>query len=702
MANDSLFRIQIIDESSPYLQAVIKLGKAHKKRVGFLPDGAFRSYAQRRAILVALDEDGSCAGYILYRRSRGRLIIVHLCVSKSHERRGIARSLVNHLSEIKGDSIGIGIWCRRDYGLSGLWSDLGFVVYDHKKGRSHEGKLLEFWWKDVPNASLFSAVESICPEPRIAVVLDASVFFDLRAPESENTQESKALMSDWLHDLNLCLTHELRNEINRNMNADRRKSHLVFANKFHLISSDQREFEKAYDSLKKIFPAKTSAQDKSDLRQLAWTIASSDAQFFVTRDRWMIENAGEISREFGISVMRPSDLIVKLDEIERASEYQPGRFSGTAMTMRRVRSGEEHTIADTFLSYASGERKPYFLQRIGGILAQPRKHSCCLILDSNRNQLALLAYNWNHGKILEVPLLRIVDTGLSNILASHLTLLLLRAASKEGRVLTVVSDPHLGDPVLSAMQRDGFTQVLDGWAKPCLRMAESANIIAEVLHKLSEELGGNYPHFGSIASAIQDKAFPDRAADVIRLERLLWPLKVTDAKVNCFIIPIQPRWAQELVDQRLAAQTLFGADIELTFNREGVYYRSARPGGGLEPGRVLWYVTKNKKYRESACIRACSHIEEVAVGKPKDLYRRFRRLGVYQWKNVLEVAKKKASNDIMAVRFTDTQWLDRPIPWAKIQGILRSEGCPSTLQSPHPIPKEVFAEIYKLGGVSDE
>jgi hypothetical protein len=96
-------------------------------------------------------------------------------------------------------------------------------------------------------------------------------------------------------------------------------------------------------------------------------------------------------------------------------------------------------------------------------------------------------------------------------------------------------------------------------------------------------------------------------------------------------------------------------------------------------------------------IRACSRLEEVFVDKPKKLFGQFRRLGVYEWRHVYAVAKKDVNEDIMALRFSDTELLTSPIKWEDLQAVLKRAGCPSQLMSPHRIPNSVFAELYALG-----
>lgn len=96
-------------------------------------------------------------------------------------------------------------------------------------------------------------------------------------------------------------------------------------------------------------------------------------------------------------------------------------------------------------------------------------------------------------------------------------------------------------------------------------------------------------------------------------------------------------------------------------------------------------------------IRACSRLDEVFIDKPKKLFGQFRRLGVYQWHHVYKVANRDINQEIMALRFSDTELFTSPIKWADVQSILKRADCPSQLMSPYRIPNNVFAELYALG-----
>jgi hypothetical protein len=99
-------------------------------------------------------------------------------------------------------------------------------------------------------------------------------------------------------------------------------------------------------------------------------------------------------------------------------------------------------------------------------------------------------------------------------------------------------------------------------------------------------------------------------------------------------------------------------------------------------------------YYGVSAVRACSRFDEVVIGKPKALYRRFRNLGIYEEKNVFEVAKNEFNKEIMAIRFSDTELFNKPIFLKTVQEICEKQ---LTMQNASYISKESFAKIYTLG-----
>ena len=706
MTEEIQVKIEEIDDTSPHLQAVIALGDANKKTLSFFPKGAFRKYAARRQIIVALDTQSACIGYLLYGYSRSydRITLIHLCISKLHRGKRVAKKLVDYLIQITNKYSGIGLTCRRDYQLDNMWANLGFVSQYDKPAKT-PGKGLTYWWLDHGHSNLFSTAATHIRESKLCVVIDNNIFTDLYTNENIDTEESKSLLADWLQpDLELCLTDAIFNKINTIGNDTERKNQRQFAQYFNRLICQNQKVDTSFQESKIFFAEKGIILDEFELRNIAITIVS-DVQIFITLNRYILDVVDEIYDRFRVSILRPNDLISQLDELSRKPEYQPVRLAGTFLEQTGVQIGQESLLNDCFQSTKHGETKVEFKQRLRRFIAEKDKFECYVVKEAENQPLALVVYGRHKQHELEIPLIRVGQNHLSATLARHLIFQSISRSAREQRQFTRITDPYLEETVTTAMQEDFFIKANNGWLRANLAVAETASQLSLRLSNLASNLGKEYKchEFANILSIDSSTIDSKILADI---ERYLWPAKIIDANIPTFIIPIKPHWAKDLFDDQLANQYLFGSKTELALNREAVYYCSGSNLRGLKaPGRILWYVSKdkdsykNKGYYNVSSVRACSRLDEVIIGKPQELFRRFRRLGVYEWENVFESAENDMNKNIIAIRFSDSEVFAEPIPLKKLQQIL---GNRTTVQSLFKINPEKFANIYTLGTQLDE
>ena len=188
MSDTKIFSIK---HQISYLEFIINLWKKDRGSLGFFPEGAFADHAHRNQILVAISAKNKCAGYLLYRVSRQKITIVHLCVDSEQRKNGIAKMLVDELKKItKRDYSGIGLHCRKDYQASTLWPKLDFVARGGKPGRGVDNAYLTYWWFDHGHPDLFTAVNDEYLRSKIKAVIDANIFYDLQNEASATYAES--------------------------------------------------------------------------------------------------------------------------------------------------------------------------------------------------------------------------------------------------------------------------------------------------------------------------------------------------------------------------------------------------------------------------------------------------------------------------------------------------------------------------------
>lgn len=98
-------------------------------------------------------------------------------------------------------------------------------------------------------------------------------------------------------------------------------------------------------------------------------------------------------------------------------------------------------------------------------------------------------------------------------------------------------------------------------------------------------------------------------------------------------------------------------------------------------------------------VRACSYVDEVIIGTPKDLFKKFSKLGVYNWQNVYDTAGKDVDKEILAFRFSRTELFEKPIPLNILEKVLNRKGAP---QGPMRLGVEQFEKLYRIGANEDE
>jgi hypothetical protein len=108
-------------------------------------------------------------------------------------------------------------------------------------------------------------------------------------------------------------------------------------------------------------------------------------------------------------------------------------------------------------------------------------------------------------------------------------------------------------------------------------------------------------------------------------------------------------------------------------------------------------VYSQQRYQGDGAVRACSRLEEVILGLPKDLFRRFRRFGIYEWRHVLETAKEDINQPIMVLRFSNTELFTRGVSLGELRGLYTETGRHVSVQGPSRVSAQLFAQIYQRG-----
>lgn len=326
----------------------------------------------------------------------------------------------------------------------------------------------------------------------------------------------------------------------------------------------------------------------------------------------------------------------------------------------------------------------------------------CSILSYNDKPYVCLVERVLNANCLTVPFFKVLDRSiLAKSIGSYVIDRLLQKSIAQNLSQVIITDHNLSELDQDILKAEYFIQGSGSsdLIKLCPRATMSSNEVLDYLQKIPSDI----PAYSKASEVLCDQLsasdfgeYPSRSLDV---ERILWPLKISDAGLSSFIIPIKPEAAKELFDENLAQENLFGVyNPSLFINLESVYYKSKQSPKGMKqaPYRVLWYVSqsKDKGYTQQlSSVRACSQVDQVIFGQPEELYEKFQNLGFYSLDQVRSCSSN-ASGEVMAIKFSHTELFQSPVSLSQIAQITSRKIVP---QSPILIEPEHFIQIYRLG-----
>jgi predicted nucleic acid-binding protein len=524
--------------------------------------------------------------------------------------------------------------------------------------------------------------------PSELAAIDMNIFIDLvtRRPEGRN---SRPLQDPWVtEEIELVLTDEVLNEINKAPDKSVRRVYRTHVGSFRQLNPIRAAWQPIYTELKgRLTSERLNARDQADLRHVARAIAGG-ATYLVTRDDALVRRWATLTREAaGIQIVHPHTLLQVLDQRRRTSAYAPAHLEGTDLELKKLEASEIHALLDPMVAQSEGERGRDLRKRLESLVSRPNEIDVWSLSDQ-----AISLATWAEevsGEEVRIPLLRLRRVPTAHTLARHILFRCKLIALSSGAKRVLVSEPFLTPALSSAMSAERYVRSADAWEVQADRFVGSLTGFRARLRQRSL----------NVPTWLKTESPPDLVnLRGIEIERQYWPAKILDAPLDTFVIPIKPAYAEALYDLELAKQTLFYRDRQLGLSREHVYYRNPKGTGGLSaPARILWYVTSRPRTAGTKQIVACSRLEEVSVGPPRALYQRFRHLGIYRLTDVLEASPK---GEVMALRFTDTELFSNRVGLGALERMARAEGHGLFLQGPWKVSRSIFESIYRQGTCS--
>ena len=678
-------RVVLVRPDEDLFGAVFELGEAHKKAVGMLPREAWRDYANRGGLIAAVGGAPSMPdllGFAAFRVgvTRPEISLAQMVVAPRRRGGRTARQLIEFIANKYPEMRGIRLKCRRDLPAATLWPHLGFVARGDIPGRGSDGAWLTVWWRDHGHPDLLTW--SGAPTSTVAVVLDANVFIDLHGQgEDERSLHTRAVLAANDDRIQLLVTPELGNDLNRCTDDGARIYLQQQQSAYPRLNVATNLIDETFQDLiadAGIEPQ--SDQDRSDLRHIAYT-ARTEVRALLTWDEASIRRWGRSARDlYDLTMVTPSELGVLLDELESAPGYAPVALLGTGYTTREAGTADAATVR-MFLDNSHGEKAPEFASRHRQLASGPNTGAHrILFFDPAGVAVALLGYLVDKS-VVNVSLMRMHHFPIAQTLAAQLSAMLRRIAAEVGVSIIRVCDRHLNPLFADALIADGFLQVEDAYLALSIN---TRSTVRELLPSITPALSALRPQekeaFAAFLESARRLILNMTAEECSNLERVLRPLRIVDAPLETWLIPIKPHWSAQLFNN---PPDLFGQVPELGISVEHVYYRGGRSGEAA-PARIIWWVSGSG----AGHAIACSELAEVSDGTPSELFRRFRRLGVWSWSEVRSAAG--AAGQLRALRFINTEMFAHEVP---LEPLERQRGRRLRLAFPVKIDPDTFDQI---------
>ena len=170
-----------------------------------------------------------------------------------------------------------------------------------------------------------------------------------------------------------------------------------------MLRCSPERFQNADRVLRSLFPTFNNTQDESDFRHLVRALAA-DADAFITRDASLLDRADEVFETCGLSVLRPAELIARIDVVEHEREYQRKFVAGTRLVLQERISSADNLVLATI--QREGENQRTLMATLNRYFADPHRFACHKIIGASENILAFFAVE-RDGGVSRIPLLRI-------------------------------------------------------------------------------------------------------------------------------------------------------------------------------------------------------------------------------------------------------------------------------------------------------
>lgn len=682
-------------EIKPFIPTVRDAADRHRDSFGFLPANAYDEQAAAGKLWIAVTSDKSYAGHILFGGQYPTLRVFQLFTVQKFRRYGIARellrALVNH-----GERLGyimISAHVAADLVANKFWEKEGFVIYHQREGGKSRKRRINIRARELDTLSLFkheravlhSALQDIRytdgPISRAPTyILDVNVVFDAIRHRAA-TKYAQALIGAGLNNqVRLCISSEFIEELKRKAANDTDPLLSFVSNLPTLPPADESQVNDLVQQLRPaVFPSRNRGQasplnDTSDLRHLANAIIHR-TRGLVTSEKAILAASDFLKDTYGIEVISPADLFA-----QEFVEPNPIQYLGSDLTIRESTESERLAVERFLLNQnvprhilgevwdsgtASCRRRRLCVWKDETIVAAsswtvPTKCNSSVIfylyIDENDPFAELIAGHFIELTQLDLPM-------------GEWARWVLVTPTFNTKTKAVALDRGFraglgyGGAPDGALSKVGFRGVIT---------AETWGLFIEGFRSLTGiSLNSRMPTFEEFTHTGVEAISADKQAlfiSLLKLETLISPAIILCSGRSGIILPIQSKFAGDLLYGLKSQQDLFGSSNAL-LHVEKAYFRSTLKSGAFQAGMlVIFYVSGSGGGRKEAI--GAARITFSKVLPPEEAILSLSTQGVLPKQELEAMVNKQGM--IHAFTFDNFNYFEVPLPfgWLRENGLV--------------------------------
>lgn len=709
---------------NPFVERIVEASNAERNAFGFLPRPTYDDFAYQGQIIVAIDtKSDEFAGYAIFAGAMPTAKVRQTYVAPKWRRRGLGQKLIAEVIKVCEEIGYLSVTATVASDLSAanaFYESQGFTAFIEKPGGRSKNRTLIVRGRVLDTPSLFNPPKEIesrksalvlnAPKvgPAPLFLFDLNVLFDVVRQRGDHQAVSRVFAAAFENEVRLAISEEFVIELQRQTERFPQDPILSLASALPIVPKPSQSIvDQHFEELARlVFSDRHRAkslteQDRSDIRHLITSIVE-DVAGFVTSEKAILRNAGELRSRYGIEVVSPLVFASIPDD-----QLGPPT-SLTVEHQERSITSRELSDADRVLLSGSANRLGISPSAIRVALGQGTSRSPRTRVVVRGDSELIAAASWRPGATddagSQLHIFVDMQDAAAELAVDHLLDLACRSASaSKDSFLWIESLPNL--PLIreralnfgfqvsnrATGEKERLVKVSSGRAITAKNWSDVVNLIR---NRFEITLPEEAPSFGTPENSIQIRN-PDGSTIALRLRMLedfLGPAVLALEERPAIIVPIWPSYAEALFQGTLQPLLLAGKRAGLSPQK--CYLSNARNASRIpDNGLIVFFESAGKaKSKGRSAATAIARVQRRYLATERSASNLAQLRGVLSQVDIRTMAK---GEDLCVTEFDNLLKFRNPVPLTRLIEIGCADG--ANLVTARTLSYESLRQLIEIG-----